>query len=125
MPNPRVNRLSEEIKKIVSHLIHNELRDPRIATMTSVVDVEVTRDLRYAYVFVSIFGDKEVQESTMEALKSSSGFVRREIGQKIKARLTPEIVFKIDRSIERGFEIQNVLSKLNIPKPIEKDEQGE
>lgn len=125
MPNPRVNRLSEEIKKIVSHIIHNELRDPRIAKMTSVMDVEVTKDLRYANVFVSIFGDHEVQSNTMEALKSSSGFVRREVGQRVKARYIPEIVFKLDRSIERGFEIQSVLSKLN-EKAVQRDEeQGE
>lgn len=125
MPNPRVNRLSEEIKKIISHLIHNELRDPRIAKMTSVTDVEVTKDLRYANVFVSIFGDQEVQSSTMEALKSSSGFVRREVGQRVKARYIPEIIFKQDRSIERGFEIQSVLSRIN-EKSVQKDEeQGE
>jgi ribosome-binding factor A len=125
LPNPRVNRLSEEIKKIVSHIIHNELRDPRIAKMTSVMDVEVTKDLRYANVFVSIFGDHEVQSNTMEALKSSSGFVRREVGQRVKARYIPEIVFKLDRSIERGFEIQSVLSKLN-EKAVQRDEeQGE
>lgn len=124
MPNPRVNRLSEEIKKIISHLIHNELRDPRIATMTSVVDVEVTKDLRYAYVFVSVFGDQEVQIATMEALKSSSGFVRREVGQRVKARYIPEIVFKLDKSIERGFEIQSVLNRIN-QKSVERDEQSE
>ena len=124
MPNPRVNRLGEEIKKIISHLIHNELRDPRIATMTSVVDVEVTKDIRYAYVFVSVFGDQEVQNATMEALKSSSGFVRREVGQRVKARYIPEIVFKLDKSIERGFEIQSVLNKLN-EKSVQRDEQSE
>jgi len=124
LPNPRVNRLSEEIKKIISHLIHNELRDPRIATMTSVVDVEVTKDLRYAYVFVSVFGDQEVQIATMEALKSSSGFVRREVGQRVKARYIPEIVFKLDKSIERGFEIQSVLNRIN-QKSVERDEQSE
>lgn len=125
MPNPRINRLGEEIKKIVSHLIHNELRDPRIAKMTSVTEVEVTKDIRYAYVFVSIFGDQEVQSNTMEALKSSSGFVRREVGQRVKARYIPEIVFKLDRSIERGFEIQSVLSKLNMKAVQRDEEQGE
>ncbi len=122
MSNPRVNRLSEEIKKIISHLIHNQLRDPRIATMTSVVDVETTRDLRYAYVYVSVFGDQEVQNSTMEALKSSSGFIRREVGQRVKARYIPEIVFKLDKSIERGFEIESVLAKIN-QRADEKDEE--
>lgn len=113
MAYPRVNRLSEEIKKLISHLIRNELRDPRIAPMTSVTVVEVTRDLRYAMVFISVLGSEEEKENTLEALKSSSGFVRREVGKKISARYTPEMIFKLDESIEKGFEIQKVINRVN------------
>ncbi|SCY12402.1 ribosome-binding factor A [Alkaliphilus peptidifermentans DSM 18978] len=121
MSYPRVSRLAEEIKKHISYMIRNELRDPRIAPMTSITEVEVTRDLRYASVYVSIFGGKEEQEDTLEALKKSSGFIRREVGQKIKARYTPEILFKIDKSIEKGFEIQNVISRINREDKINKE----
>ncbi len=117
MAYPRVSRLNEEIKKIVSHLIRNELRDPRIAPMTSIIEVDVTRDLRYASIYISVLGTEEEKSNTLEALMKSSGFVRREIGQKIKARYTPEILFKLDNSIERGIEMYQKISKMNKGNP--------
>ncbi|KAB3531337.1 30S ribosome-binding factor RbfA [Alkaliphilus serpentinus] len=122
---PRVSRLSEEIKKLISHIIRNELRDPRIAPMTSVTVVEVTRDLRYAMVYISVLGSEEEKETTLEALKNSSGFVRREIGKKISARYTPEVIFKLDQSIEKGFEIQKVIDRVNKQETINRDSEEE
>lgn len=124
MAYPRVNRLNEEIKKIVSHLIQNELRDPRIAPMTSIVEVDVTRDLRYVSIYVSVLGNQEEKANTLEALKSSAGYVRREIGRQIKMRYTPEVLFKQDDSIERGVEMYHKISKLNegLSKGEEQDE---
>ncbi len=122
MSYPRVKRLSEEIKKIVSDIIRNELRDPRIAPMTSVVEVDVTRDLRYVNIYVSVLGNKEQKESTIEGLKKASGFVRREIGKKIKARYTPEVLFKLDDSIERGIYMYDVITKVNENKDTSSNE---
>lgn len=113
MSYPRVKRLSEEIKKIVSNIIRNELRDPRIAPMTSIVEVDVTRDLRYVNIYISVLGTEKEKEDTMEGLIKASGFIRREIGQKIKARYTPEVIFKLDESIERGVYMYNVITKVN------------
>lgn len=113
MSYPRVKRLAEEIKKIVSDLIRNELRDPRVSPMTSIVEVDVTRDLRYVNIYVSILGSEKEKEETMEGLTKASGFIRREIGQKIKARYTPEVIFKLDDSIERGIYMYNVITKVN------------
>ncbi|GAB6088188.1 30S ribosome-binding factor RbfA [Alkaliphilus crotonatoxidans] len=118
MAYPRVSRLNEEIKKIVSHLIRNELRDPRIAPMTSVVEVDVTRDLRFASIYISVLGTEDEKISTLEALKKSSGFVRREVGQKIKARYTPEILFRLDNSIEKGVEMYHKISKIQEAGPL-------
>ena len=84
MSYPRVKRLSEEIKKIVSDIIRNELRDPRIAPMTSIVEVDVTRDLRYVNIYVSVLGNEKEKQDTMDGLIKASGFIRREIGQKLK-----------------------------------------
>lgn len=129
MSYPRVNRISEEVKKLVSYIIRNELQDPRISKMTSVLDVEVTKDLRYATVYVSVFGDEKEKEETIQALKHSSGYVRREIGRNIKMRYTPEIIFKLDNSIERGIYMANMISKVNenitVDKPSESDEDNE
>jgi ribosome-binding factor A len=113
MSYPRVKRLSEEIKKIVSNIIRNELRDPRIASMTSIVEVDVTRDLRYVNIYISVLGNEKEKEDTMEGLVKASGFIRREIGKKIKARYTPEVIFKLDESIERGIYMYNVITKVN------------
>lgn len=109
--NFRNNRIGEEIKKIISSMIINELKDPRILPLTSITSVKVTNDLRYANVYVSIFGNKEDKEETLEAFKSAAGFIRREIGKKIKLRYTPELIFKLDESIEYGIHISEVIEK--------------
>ncbi|QEK12230.1 30S ribosome-binding factor RbfA [Crassaminicella thermophila] len=109
----RTNRISEEIKKIISNLILNELKDPRISTLTSIVDVEVTRDLRYANIFVSVYGSEEEKENTLMALKKASGFIRKEMGKNLKLRYTPEPIFKMDVSIEKGIYISNLINKIN------------
>ncbi|MCT4595629.1 MAG: 30S ribosome-binding factor RbfA [Anaeromicrobium sp.] len=109
----RANRIAGEIKKIVSQMIMNELKDPRISSLTSIVEVKVTRDLRYANIYVSVFGNEKERESTLEALNNSSGFVRREIGKQLKLRYTPEPIFENDNSIENGMYISGLIKKIN------------
>ncbi len=116
MSYPREKRLAEEIKRVVSGIIMDELRDPRVSPMTSVVEVDLTRDLRYVDIYVSILGDDREKKETMEGLTRASGFIRRQIGKKIKARYTPEVTFKLDNSIERGVYMYNVITKVNEPK---------
>ncbi len=119
---PRVNRLNEEMKKEISDIIRNDLRDPRIAPMTSIIEVDVTKDLRYATVYISILGSENEKTDTIDALKSSSGYVRREIGRRIKARITPEILFKLDNSIEKGIEMHKTIAKVTETMPVEDKE---
>lgn len=125
MSYPRVKRLSEEIKKIVSDSIRNELRDPRISSMTSIVEVDVTRDLRYVNIYVSVLGNEKEKADTMEGLIKASGFIRREIGKKIKARYTPEVLFKLDESIEKGIYMYNVITKVNEENHLSEDESND
>lgn len=113
MSYPREKRLAEEIKKIVSDMIRNELRDPRVSPMTSIVEVDLTRDLRYVNIYVSILGSDKEKQETIEGLTSAGGFIRREIGKNIKARYTPEVIFKLDNSIERGIHMYNVITKVS------------
>lgn len=108
----RLGRVNEEFKRQISYIIQNELRDPRIDTMISVTSVEVSKDLKYAKVFVSIFGNDESKNTAFEILKSSSGFVRKELSQKVNMRYTPEIVFKMDDSIEHGMHIDSIINKI-------------
>ena len=112
MSYPRVNRINEEYKKAISQLLRTELKDPRISPMTSVVTVDVTRDFSYAYVYVSVLGSKEEKADTIEGLKKSAGFVRREMGQRVSLRHTPEIIFKLDESIEYGVNMAKKIDEL-------------
>jgi len=106
----RLGRINEEFKKELSDIIRN-MKDPRIPVMTSVVAVNVTPDLRYAKIYVSVMGDEGVQKDALTALKKSAGYVRREIGNRLKLRHTPEPVFELDRSIEHGARITELLRK--------------
>lgn len=108
----RSGRLSEEIKREISKMILDEIKDPRIKGMVSITDINVTRDLRYAKVYISIYGNEEEKKETIEGLKSASGYIRHEIGKRIKMRYTPEISFELDRSIEYGAHISEVLKEL-------------
>lgn len=109
----RNSRLSEEMKRIIGNIIQNDLKDPRIPMLTSVTGVEVTRDLRYAKVYVSVFGNDEEKAKCIEGLKSAAGFIRREVGAHIKIRYIPEPVFVLDDSIEHGLHISELLKEVN------------
>jgi ribosome-binding factor A len=98
----RLSRISEEIKREVSEIIMNGLKDPRLPKLISVVSLNVTRDLRYAKVFVSVLGSDEDKKNAIEGLKSAAGFIRREVGHRIQIRYTPELQFELDNSIEHG-----------------------
>ncbi len=107
----RTDRISEEMKKEVSTIIQNELKDPRLPKMISVTAAEVTRDLRYAKIFISVLGDESDKKNAIQGLKSAAGFIRREIGQRLKLRYTPEILFELDNSIERGVYLNKLINE--------------
>lgn len=112
MAKYRSGRINEEIKKEVSEIIRNEVRDPRLTAMVSVTRVDVTKDLRYAKVFVSIFGNEEEKKSSLNALKNSSGFIRREVGHRVNLRFTPEITIELDNTIEHGMHINALIESI-------------
>lgn len=108
----RINRINEEVKKEISSIIR-ELKDPRIGEMTSVVAVDVTKDMRWCKVFISVLGDAQKQDDTIKGLKSAAGFVRKEIGHRLALRYTPEFVFTLDHSIEHGAHINRILRDIS------------
>ncbi len=109
MANRRNSRLSGEMKRVISEIIRNEVKDPRISELLSVTDVDVTEDLKYAKVYISVYGDIG---PSLEALKSARGFIRREVGKRIKMRLTPELLFEKDDSIEKGIYMSSLINKV-------------
>jgi len=111
MASNRIKRISEEVKKAISVMLINGIKDPRISSMISVTDVEVTNDLRYAFVYISILGGNK--EESLECLNSARGYIRREVGRQVKLRYAPEIIFKIDDSIERGMYMDELIKSVN------------
>jgi ribosome-binding factor A len=109
----RVSRVASLIQREVSQMLLNGIKDDRVGVgMVSITDVEVSGDLQHAKIFVSIYGTEAAQAETMEGLKSSTPFVRRELGQRIRLRRTPEVVFYQDHSLERGDRTLTLLNQL-------------
>lgn len=110
----RVSRVSSLIKREVSQMLLNDIKDDRVgAGMVSVTEVEVSGDLQHAKIFVSIYGTPEAKAATMEGLQSSTSFVRRELSQRMRLRRTPELIFLEDDSLERGYYMSNLLNKIS------------
>ncbi|MGL6105923.1 30S ribosome-binding factor RbfA [Romboutsia sp.] len=107
----RTRRIAEEIRKVVSTMLISGIKDPRITSMVSVTDVEVTNDLSYAYVYVSILGGDE--ESTLKGLRNAVSYIRREVSKNVKLRHTPQIIFKVDDSIKNGMYMSDLIKKVN------------
>jgi ribosome-binding factor A len=110
----RVARVAEQIKREVSLMLISDIKDDRVgAGMVSITDVNVSNDLQHAKIFVSIYGTPEAKAETMAGLRSATGFVRSELGQRIRLRRTPEVIFLEDDSIERGNRVLSLLNQLN------------
>ena len=109
----RLNRVNEELKKELSQVLNYELKNPNVTGMLSVTRVKITPDFKYAKVYVSILNSKNINK-TMEGLKESSGFIRSRIAKTVNLRITPELVFEIDDSIEYGAKIDAILKDLKI-----------
>jgi ribosome-binding factor A len=110
----RIARVAELIKREVSNMLLLEIKDDRVgAGMASVTEVVVSGDLQHARIFVSIYGTDEARAETMAGLEASTGYVRREIGQRLSLRRTPEIIFEEDRSFERGIKVLSLLNQLS------------
>lgn len=105
----RADRLGEEFKKEISSIIRNQVKDPRVG-FVSVVYVDVSGDLRHAKIYFSVLGDDKAIAETIQALKSATGFIRREIARRIQLRYTPELTFIYDDSIAHGAKISKILA---------------
>lgn len=112
MMNIRATRVGEQMKKELSDIIGRKLKDPRIGFVT-VTDVRVTGDLQQAKVYISVLGDDEQRENTLKALEQAKGFIRSEIGQRIRLRKTPEILFEIDETMEYGSRIERLIREIS------------
>jgi ribosome-binding factor A len=118
----RVERVASLIRREVSELLIGGIKDERVSQgMVSVTTVEVAGDLQHCKIFVSVFGSEEDRSQAMEGLRSASTFVKGELGRRLKMRRTPEVVFVLDRGIERGTSVLGLLNRLE----EERQEKGE
>ena len=107
----RTARVSEEIKRAISDILRNEVRDPRLPDMLSILNVEVANDFSFAKVYYTVLKGQGDEKDIKMALKSATGFIRRELGARVKLRQTPELRFELDRSIEDVIALNVLIDK--------------
>ncbi|MGB9857980.1 MAG: 30S ribosome-binding factor RbfA [Dictyoglomaceae bacterium] len=110
----RQERLSELLKIEISEILLRRVKDPRISSFVTITEIKLSKDLRYAHVFVSIFGDEKTKKQTLTGLESAKGFIKSEIGKDLRIRFIPEIVFELDDSLERGDRILKIMKNLKL-----------
>lgn len=122
--NNRISRINEQVKHEMSYIIRN-LKDPRVPDMTSVVEVEVTTDLKHCKAYISMLGTDEQIAEGSEGLKHSAGFIRKELARRLNLRNTPEIHFIMDNSIEYGIKMSQLIDEVNKDLHESDDNQSE
>ena len=105
-------RINNEVRKELSNIISNEVKDPRISGLTSVTDVYVAPDLKTCKAYISVLGDAYEQEQTIKGLQSAEGYIRRELARTLNLRNTPEIRFVLDQSIEYGVNMSKKIDEV-------------
>ncbi|GEM00813.1 ribosome-binding factor A [Halolactibacillus halophilus] len=112
MSQLRANRVAEQMKKELGDILNRKLKDPRVGFVT-ITDVEVTGDLQQATIYLTILGSEDEKEATLKGLTKAKGFIRSEIGHRIRLRKTPELFFEIDHTIETGNRIEKLIRDLH------------
>ena len=107
----RVEKVANAIKEETGNIIQNELRDPRLGFIT-VMRVELTKDLQLARIYCSVMGSEDKKDKAMEGLESARGFIRRLLSERLKLRLSPELVFKLDKSVDCSIEISETIERI-------------
>jgi ribosome-binding factor A len=122
--NRREDQLSGVITRELSDLMHTRMKDPRIG-FASITGVELSHDLRYAKVFVSVLGTSQEQKETMRGLGSATGFLRHELAQRLTIRHVPEIAFHLDESIARGARVMDLLKQVRSESSVAGKEESD
>ena len=107
----RSARVGDEMQRVISGILREEVRDPRIPLMTSVLEVKMSHDLTHATVYLSILGNDREKDECRAAIQSASGFIRREVCKRVKLRTAPEIHYVFDESIEKGLNLMSLIDK--------------
>ena len=111
--NTRMIRINDEIQRELANIIRSEVKDPRIGSLTSVIRVETTSDLKYCKVYVSVLGNEEEKASVMKGLKNAGGFMRHLLAERVNLRNTPELIFKLDDSVEYSVRMNQLINEIS------------
>ena len=120
-------RINAEVMKVLANLIRGEIKDPRIAPMTCVTDVEVAPDLKTCKVWISVLGSEEDRDNTIRGLESAAGFIRHELAHRMNLRNTPELTFISDSSTEYGVDMIHKIDEIvaeDEARHVDTDEDG-
>jgi len=118
----RPERVAQLIRRELSDIISNRLRDPRIGQWVSITDVEITRDLSFARVYITVLGPTEERERTFEGLRSATGWLRSQLAPRLDMREVPELRFELDTSLDTGARVDEILRRLERGESIEDEE---
>ena len=118
---PKIERVDDEIRKLLNEIIAHEMKDPRLDTLINVTDVNTTKDLKSAKVFVSVM-DKDKSKDAVAALNSAAAFIRSMLFERMKIRLVPHLVFRLDGSFDRGMRIDGIIKEMKEKGELKKDD---
>ena len=116
-------RVNTEVQRELAGILRDGIKDPRVATWTSVVAVEVAPDLKTCKAYISVLGDEQAQKDTVAGLKSAEGYIRRELAHRLNMRNTPEIRFVLDQSIEYGVNMSKKIDDVMKNMPVRDEEE--
>ncbi len=118
-------RINSEVQHELSNIIRGGIKDPRISSLTSVVAVEVSPDLKMCKAYISVLGEEQARKDTLAGLRSAEGFIRRQLAKSINLRNTPEIKFEMDQSIEYGVNMSRLIDEVNSAIPNRETDENE
>ena len=118
-------RINGEVQKALSEIIRADLKDPRIDPMTSVVLAQVTPDLKFCKAYISVLGSEEQAQETIRGLRSAEGYIRTQLVKKVNLRITPDVSFVLDQSIEYGVRMSKLIDDVtkDLPSDVEEEDR--
>lgn len=121
----RTDRLNSLLKEVISEVIKRDVRNPHVTELITVTRVEITKDLHYAKVYISVIGTDEQKKETLSALQSAAGFIAVNASKKVVMHYFPELTFKLDDSVEKHMRIEELLHKVNQERETRPESQNE